>query len=230
MPSSEILRADNLSRWLPERRIVTGVTFSVAAGELVAIAGPSGAGKSSLLRLLNRLDEPTSGTVMVEGRDYRQIPSRELRRRVGMVMQRPFLFPGSVVGNIRFGPQQRGESLDAAAIASLLERMGLSGYETRDSSTLSGGEAQRVSLARALANRPCVLLLDEPTSALDDESKRQIEDIIREIVASDRLTCLMVTHDTAQAARLASRVILMRGGKLERMGTVNEVLNAKSDF
>lgn len=215
MPTNAaVLRTEHLSRWLEERKIVTDVNLEVSRGELVAIVGPSGAGKSSLLRLLNRLDEPTAGTVFAEGVDYRQIPPRELRRRLGMVMQRPFLFPGKVAENIGYGPRQRGETLSNDGIASLLDRMGLPGYAPRDTSTLSGGEAQRVALARALANRPAVLLMDEPTSALDEEAKLQIERIIVQIVREDQLTCVLVTHDAAQALRLAKRILVMRDGRL----------------
>ena len=148
--------------------IVNDVSLDVRHGELLGIVGASGSGKSSFLRLLNRLDEPTSGTVFLDGQDYRQLPPRELRRRVGMVTQRPFLFPGDVASNLRFGPLQRGETLPDGEVSALLERVGLPGFATRDVINLSGGEQQRVSLARALANRPRCLLLDEPTSALDE--------------------------------------------------------------
>ena len=125
-----------------------------------------GAGKSSFLRLLNRLDEPTSGTVLLDGKDYHEIGPRELRRRVGMVMQMAYLFPGTVAANIAFGPQQQHEPISLEQIERLLERVGLPGYQDHDVNNLSGGEAQRVSLARTLANSPEVVLLDEPTSAL----------------------------------------------------------------
>ena len=192
----------------------------------MALAGPSGAGKSSLLRLLNRLDEPTTGTVYLEGADYRQIPPRELRRKLGMVSQRPFLFPGTVAENLRFGPCQRGESLPSASVEELLVRVGLEGYATRPVANLSGGEAQRVSVARTLANSPLVLLLDEPTSSLDDASKREVELLIQKIVREQELTCVVVTHDTAQAQRLAQRALLLEAGRIVRIGRVQEVLHA----
>ena len=152
-------------------------TFSLKRGEVLAIAGPSGSGKSSLLRLLNRLDEPTSGTVFVEGKDYRSLEPRELRRKLGLVTQRPFLFPGTVAENLRFGPAQRGETLSKEAVEDLLSKVGLKGYAQRDVANLSGGEAQRVSVARTLANTPLVLLLDEPTSALDEVAKLEVESV-----------------------------------------------------
>lgn len=221
-----VLRTEHLSRSVGALMLVDDISVEVHSGEVLAVVGPSGSGKSSFLRLLNRLDEPTSGTVFVENFDYQGIPPRELRRKVGMVTQRPFLFPGTVYHNISFGPQQRGEEFPQARAEALLARVGLAGYGSRDAANLSGGEAQRVSLARALANSPLVLLLDEPTSALDDEAKGEVESLIREIIQETHLTCIVVTHDTAQAARMASRVMLLEHGRVTRIGTVNEVLHA----
>lgn len=221
-----VLRADHLSRAVKDKTLVADASFEVRAREVLAIAGPSGAGKSSLLRLLNRLDEPTSGTVYLQGTDYRQIAPRELRRQLGMVTQRPYLFPGSVEDNLRFGPAQRGEVLPQDSVEQLLARVGLQGYSERNVAKLSGGEAQRVSLARTLANSPLVLLLDEPTSALDDAAKREVETLIQQIVREQELTCVIVTHDIAQAGRLADRALLLEAGRIVRIGTVQEVLHA----
>ena len=227
MPGAPIvLSAENLSRSVGGLRLVDDISMQVRAGEVLALVGPSGSGKSSFLRLLNRLDEPTSGTVFFEGRDYRQIPPRDLRRRIGMVTQRPFLFSGTVSQNVSFGPQQRGEVFSEEQAAELLARVGLSGYAHREVANLSGGEAQRVSLARTLANSPVVLLLDEPTSALDEESKAGVESLIRDIIVEGRHTCVLVTHDIAQAARMATRVMVLQGGRAIKTGTVQEVLHA----
>ncbi|PYX41329.1 MAG: choline transporter, partial [Acidobacteria bacterium] len=189
-----VLRAESLGRSVPGKLLVDGATFEVRKGETLAIVGPSGSGKSSLLRLMNRLDEPTSGTVYLDGVDYRQIAPRELRRRVGMVLQRPFLFAGSVADNLQFGPRQRGEELSPAAVEELLSGVGLASFAARDVSNLSGGEAQRVSFARALANSPEALLLDEPTSALDDAAKRDVETLIQKIGRERDIACILVTH------------------------------------
>jgi putative ABC transport system ATP-binding protein len=224
--SDPVVRTEHLGRVVKDKVLVEDVTFKVRTGEVLAIVGPSGSGKSSLLRLLNRLDEATSGTLYVEGIDYRQIPPRELRRKLGMVNQRPYLFPGTVEENLQFGPRQRGESLSHESIEQLLVRVGLKGYSSRNVANLSGGEAQRVSVARTLANSPLVLLLDEPTSALDEASKLEVESAIQNVVHDRGLTCVLVTHDTAQAARLAERALLLESGHVVRIGTVSEVLHA----
>lgn len=224
-----LLQLQNVTRSVNGRAILSEISLEVYEGDLLCIVGPSGAGKSSLLRLLNRLDEPTSGTVLLEGRDYRQLPTRELRRRVGMVMQRPFVFPGTVAQNLRFGPTQQGRPLGNQEIEELLRSVGLSGYAAEDVGHLSGGEAQRVCFARALANRPRVLLLDEPTSALDETAKLDVEAVIRKVSAQG-ITSVLVTHDLQQARRLATRVAELRGGRLLRIGSVSEVLNVETSL
>lgn len=228
--SEPLLRTDQLCREIDGRFIVDHISLSVNAGDFVAVMGRSGAGKSSFLRLINRLDEPTSGTVYLNGQDYRTLSPRELRRHVGMMMQFAYLFPGTIADNLRFGPRQHGKDLAASDVDDLLDKVGLSGMANRDIARLSGGEAQRVSLARTLANRPEVLLLDEPTSALDNRSEREIETLITRIVRENNLTALMITHDTAQTRRIASRAMLIEAGKLISMGPVAEVLDAESDL
>jgi putative ABC transport system ATP-binding protein len=222
-----LLRAEKLRRAVGATTIVREASFSLRAGEVVAITGPSGAGKSSVLRLLNRLDAPTSGRVWLEGVETSRLDVRELRRRVGMVMQQANLFPGTVTENVRYGPALRGAgwrgadlhgtrrgTMSGGEVEALLRTVGLGGYAERDVAGLSGGEAQRVSLARTLANHPQVLLLDEPTSALDEEAKLVVEEALRAAMASVEGACLIVTHDAAQAARLAQRTLVMREGVL----------------
>ncbi|MGE5610881.1 MAG: ATP-binding cassette domain-containing protein [Bacillota bacterium] len=215
-----ILRLEHLTREVGQRLLLSDVSFDVAQGEVLAITGPSGSGKSTLLRLINRLDEPTAGTVYLAGIDYRTIPPRQLRRRVGMVMQTPWLFPGTVADNVRFGPAQWDQTISDAQVQHLLSEIGLADFADRDVSRLSGGEAQRVSLARTLANRPEILLLDEPTSALDPGSKEVIEALIIELIHEHQLTALIVTHDVNQARRMAKRAAVIVGGRLERIDDV----------
>lgn len=218
-----ILRAANLTREVEGKRIVDDVSFTIGSGDVVAIIGSSGSGKSSLLRLLNRLDEPTHGTVFVEGTDYREIAPRALRRRVGMLLQQPYLFPGSVAANLAYGPEARGRTLSSDRGAELLERVGLAGYGERAVARLSGGEAQRVSLARTLANEPEVLLLDEPTSALDEAARLGVEELICNIIQQRNLTCIIVTHDHAQAARMARRSLRLEEGRIVAEGPISEI-------
>ena len=223
-----VLETRNLTRSITGKVLVNDISVKVHQSEILAVVGPSGAGKSSFLRLINRLDEPTGGTVYLAGEDYQQLAPRELRRRVGMVMQSAYLFPGTVAENLCFGPRQHSEDLLASQIDSLLEEVGLEGFANRDVLNLSGGEAQRVSLARTLANKPQVLLLDEPTSALDGRAEREIEALLTRILRDQHLTALMVTHDTAQAERIANRAILIDAGRLILDGTVQEVLHVES--
>jgi putative ABC transport system ATP-binding protein len=223
-PAQPILKTDQLTRVAQEVRLVDRVSIDVHCCDVIAIVGPSGAGKSSFLRLLNRLDEPTEGTVYFEGVDYRTIPPRQLRQQIGMVLQQPYLFPGRVADNIRFGPQQRGESISDQQLEQLLEQVALPGYAGREVSNLSGGEAQRVSVARTLANSPKMVLLDEPTSSLDPASERDVEELLVKIFREQSLTCLIVTHDMEQAERMASKAILMQAGRVEKFGTVAEVV------
>ncbi len=225
-----VLETDRLSRIVSDKRLIDGITVRVQKSEVLAVVGPSGSGKSSFLRLLNRLDEPTSGTVYLEGTDYRQIAPQELRRRVGLVTQTPYLFPGTIADNLRFGPRQQGKDLAEETIAFLLDQVGFADRANSNVVNLSGGEAQRVSLARAIANSPTVLLMDEPTSALDEEAKVEVEALILKIVQQNALTCVMVSHDLAQAARIASRVMMVKAGRLEKIGSVTEVIHVAGNL
>src|SRR3984893_13421976 len=177
--------------------IIKGFSAEISAVGLTAMVGPSGAGKTTLLRLPNRLDDPDGGSVLFEGRNVREYPVLELRRRVQSVGQVPVTFPGSVGATI--GP----------SAAARLARVGLDGsLGGREADRLSVGEAQRMCLARSLALQPDVLALDEPTSALDTDSKAGIEHLVRSL-ADSGLTVIMVTHDPRQA-QLADHIITVR--------------------
>ncbi|GAB6861043.1 ATP-binding cassette domain-containing protein [Haloplanus litoreus] len=218
------VRAEELSYEVGGDRILDEVSLDVASGETMAIVGPSGAGKSSLLRLLNRLDEPTSGTVYLDGTDYRTLEPETLRKRVGLVPQQPALRDGTVRENVTIGPRLRGESVPEERLAELLERVGLAGYADRDVADLSGGEAQRVAIARTVVNDPEVLLLDEPTASLDSESEAAIERLLTDLLASGERTAILVTHDERQATRLADRVARFADGRIVEVGTPREVI------
>lgn len=228
MPSTAcLLEAIQLSREAPSRPgtyLLREVSFTLMRGEVLAVVGPSGAGKSTLLRTLNRLDEPTAGSVRLDGQDTREIAPRALRTRIGMVMQRAYLFPGTVAENLAFGPAQRGETLASERIESMLGGVGLEGYGSRDALTLSGGEAQRVAILRALANHPEVLLLDEPTSALDAAARESVELALESLIEGSHLTCVWVTHSEEQARKVAGHVLGLEAGRVRAWGKPAEVL------
>lgn len=190
--------------------VLDGVSCVLRQGRCTALTGPSGAGKSTMLRLLNRLIEPTSGTVVLQGRDLPSYDVRDLRRRVGLVQQTPVLLGSTVLADLRVGAPQ----LSAEQASSLLVRAGLEGMAVdRTTAGLSGGEAQRLCLARALAVEPEVLLMDEPTSALDPAAAHAVEHVVLALVA-DGLTVVLVSHDAAQTSRLADDVVSLRAGRV----------------
>lgn len=198
--------------------VLSGITTTFQAGRCTAVAGPSGAGKSTVLRLLDRLLEPTSGTVAFHGRALATYDVLELRRRIGLVQQAPVLLGDTVHADLAVGRPD----LSAPEAQALLERAGLPGLSlNRTTAGLSGGEAQRLCLARALAVGPEVLLLDEPTSALDAVAAMAVERVVRSLVA-DGLSAVLVSHDLAQARRLADDVLVLRAGKVEESGPLEQ--------
>jgi ABC-type methionine transport system ATPase subunit len=193
--------------------ILKGVNAGVPEGSITSIVGPSGAGKSTLLRCINRLVEPTAGEVYLDGAPTSGMDPLVLRRRVGMVFQLPALFGASVEDAILYGVRLAGRSADAAR---LLEMAGLdASYKDRDPQALSVGQQQRVSIARALALEPEVLLMDEPTSALDEAARRKAEELIRGLNAHLDLTIVLVSHALDQVERVADRVVLLAAGRAE---------------
>ena len=204
---------------------LSGVSVAVGEGEFVALLGTSGSGKSTLLNLFGGLDRPTEGEIVYEGRSLAPLSKREMaryrRRAVGMIFQNFNLIPTMTAAEnvelaLAFGKVRGRERAERAR--SLLSRVGLGGRTDHRPSELSGGEQQRVAVARALANRPRVLLADEPTGNLDSTRARELLALLGEMVARDRLTVLMVTHDRELAARFAGRTIFLKDGKVdERM-------------
>jgi ABC-type proline/glycine betaine transport system ATPase subunit len=201
--------------------VLRDVSARIPVGS-TCIAGPSGSGKSTLLRLLNRLADPDSGRVTYEGTDVTEREPLALRREVSLVPQLPALIDGTVHDNIAYGPRLAGHSFDAR---SCLELAGLDpDFEDRDAAKLSVGEQQRVMLARALALEPRVLLLDEPTSALDATARDAVESTLRRLRARTAISIVLVTHDTAQARRLAGYVVRIDGGRVTAQGATDQVL------
>lgn len=193
--------------------ILKGVEAAIPDGKITAILGPSGAGKSTLLRAINRLIEPTAGEVYLDGSPTSEMNPLELRRRVGMVFQLPALFGATVEEAILYGARLAGKDADAHR---LLGMVGLDIYfMDKEPQSLSVGEQQRVSIARALALEPEVLLMDEPTSALDEAARNKIEELVSELNARLGLTIVLVSHALDQVERVADRVILVAGGRTE---------------
>jgi putative ABC transport system ATP-binding protein len=202
-------------------RAVDGITLAVWRGEFLALLGSSGSGKSTLLNLLAGLDRPTAGTITVQGRDLSRMSSRELaqhrRHAVGMVFQAFNLLPNMTLEEnvelpLRFAEVERRER--SARVREVLERVGLSGRLTHRPGELSGGEQQRAALARALVNRPAILLADEPTGNLDSHTSDEILHLIGEINRFSGTTVVMVTHERALAQRFAHRIMTISDGKV----------------
>ncbi|TKX80606.1 ABC transporter ATP-binding protein [Halorubrum sp. SD626R] len=197
--------ASDLTKRYDETLVFDGLDLSVDPGEVCCLLGPSGCGKTTLLHLLAGLEDPTGGRVEIDGEavtgpDYRW----------GVVFQDPLLYPWlSVHENVEIGPRLRGEEPDPDLIDELLELVGLDGFEDADTADLSGGMAQRASLARTLANEPEVLLLDEPFSALDQLTKMELQDELLRIVDELGVTAVFVTHDIDEAVYLGDRVAVM---------------------
>jgi putative ABC transport system ATP-binding protein len=197
-------------------RALDGFTAVVPGRGVTAVFGPSGSGKSTLLRLCNRLDIPTEGRVSFCGKDIAGIDPLRLRRRVGMCFQRPTPFPGTVADNLRVAEPDASDAQMTETLARVALGSG-SGWLDRDATALSGGEAQRMCLARTLMAQPQVLLLDEPTSAVDAEAAGLIERAVREL-AQDGIPALWVTHDAAQVERTADRVVRIERGRCTGLG------------
>ncbi len=201
-------------------RRLDGLDVALPDGGLTVIAGPSGAGKSTLLRLCNRLEVPSAGIVRLRGVDVTRREPLELRREVAMVFQRPVTFAGTVHDNLR----EADRDCDAARGAELLERAGLdASFLERDAGELSGGEAQRACLARALATDPRVMLMDEPTSALDGKAAAVLERLAVGLVEGGT-PVVWVTHAEEQMRRLADHVVVLVDGRMDRSGSAVEVI------
>jgi putative ABC transport system ATP-binding protein len=199
--------------------VLSDVDAAFQSGLVTAVVGPSGAGKTSLLRCLNRLEEPHAGEILLDGANIRTLEPTSLRRRVGMIFQIPILFEGSVRSNLSYGI----DGLDDGALSERLDAVGLNGsFLDRDSAALSVGQAQRVCIARALVRGPEVLLMDEPTSALDKDATARIESLIRHLTEGE-LAVALVTHDLAQASRVADKALLLVEGRVQAQGSMDDV-------
>lgn len=200
-------------------RILDGISDHIHKGSTTAIVGPSGAGKSTLLRLLNRFEEPTAGSIHLDGQPLPSFDIHSLRRRVGLVAQHTTMLTPTVGQEVRVARAD----LPDADVHRLLMRVALPDITLNaPTATLSGGESQRVALARSLAVAPEVLLLDEPTSALDERSAQAVDEVIRSLV-TEGLTVVMVSHDLERVVDLAESVIVLDRGRLVERGAPDEI-------
>ena len=209
--------------------VLKGIDFQVADGEVVCVIGPSGSGKSTLLRCVNRLEDPTSGTILIEGEDITD-PDADvdrLRTLIGMVFQQFNLFPHlDVLRNLTIAQTKvlkRSEDEANEVARAVMERVGLLDKIDEYPIRLSGGQQQRVAIARALAMNPDMMLFDEPTSALDPELIGEVLDVMRGL-ARDGMTMMVVTHEMSFARDVADRVVFMDGGVVVEEGTPEELL------
>ncbi|MCZ3387239.1 MAG: ATP-binding cassette domain-containing protein [Actinomycetia bacterium] len=213
-PAPELFTLDVVTFVAGGRPILDGVSDHIHEGHVTAIVGPSGSGKSTLLRMLNRLEEPTSGRISFRGTPLPELDVRSLRRRVGMVAQRPAMLTGRIDDEVRVGEL----ALTDADVDELLTRVALDHIERdRHPADLSGGEQQRLALARALAVGPEVLLLDEPTSALDRKAAQSVDSVIAGL-AGMGLSVVLVSHDLQRAAALTHDALVLDHGQLVDRG------------
>ncbi len=228
--AAAVIEIKDLHKYFGSLEVLKGIDFHVDAGEVVCVIGPSGSGKSTLLRCVNRLEEPTSGTILIEGDDITDIDADvdALRTKIGMVFQQFNLFPHlTVLKNLTIAQRRvlkRSKAESEQIAREMLERVGLSEKVDEFPARLSGGQQQRVAIARALSMRPDMMLFDEPTSALDPELIGEVLDVMRSL-AEDGMTMLVVTHEMSFAEEVADRVVFMDAGVVVEEGRPSKILN-----
>src|SRR5918992_1526156 len=218
------VRLQGISHRFGQVTALDGVSLDIAPGELLTLLGPSGCGKTTLRRIIAGFERPSEGRVMLDGEDITSLPPN--RRPTNLVFQRPTLFPHlDVYNNVAFGLQVAGVSRaqQRERVAEALALVRLEGYEKRRSHELSGGQMQRIALARALVNRPAVLLLDEPLSALDLKIRLEMEVELRRVHRETGATFVYVTHDQREAMALSDRLVVIDRGGVEQVGTPTDV-------
>src|SRR5713101_3743742 len=217
-----VLELRDISKHYPTHHAVNGVTLNIARGEFFSLLGPSGCGKTTTLRMIAGFEDPTSGEIRLNGAAIQHL--KPYQRNVSTVFQNYALFPHlTVQQNVEFGLRRKGEDDIGRRVREVLELVQLSGKETRRPTEISGGERQRVALARSLVLAPDVLLLDEPLSALDPQLRKQVRAELKDLQRRVGVTFLFVTHDQEEALSMSDRIAVMNGGVVEQVGTPQEI-------
>ncbi len=221
----------NISKRYNEKYIIEGFNLDVAQGEFVTIVGASGSGKTTILKMINGLIEPTSGEILVEGRLISEQDIILLRRSIGYAIQGSILFPHlTVEQNIAYVPHLKGEKNIKPMIQQWIKSVGLSEEMLkRYPWELSGGEQQRVGIARAMITNPQIILMDEPFGAVDEITRSQLQKLIKRLHADSGATILFVTHDISEALYLGTKTLIINGGKIEQFATPDEIKNAPAN-
>jgi tungstate transport system ATP-binding protein len=229
-PLSSIIEVAGLTHSYGKREVLQDLNLSIGKGEVFTLIGPTGAGKTTLLRIVDLLEVPGAGEVYFDGKCIPRSGKQrlEIRRRMSFIHQKPQVFNLSVYDNVACGLGWRGEKKNRIAekVDHILEMVGLEGYRNRNARTLSGGEAQRVALARSLVLEPEVLLLDEPTANLDPISTAKIEQLISHIARQHNTTMIMATHDMSQGQQLADRIGVLLSGRLVQTGNATDIFRS----
>ncbi len=223
------LEIDGLGKRYGSAEILKDICLTVKRGEVLALIGPTGSGKTTLLRLVNLLEEASLGRILIEGRETAAFSKKDkllARRRMAMVFQKPVMFKAKVADNVSFGLKMRGRD-DSRKMEEALAAVGLSGYENRDANTLSGGEMQRIALARALVLEPELLILDEPTANLDPKSAEAIDRLLQDLATGKKTTVILATHNMRECLKLASIVAVLQAGRLTAVGKPEEIFRSR---
>ncbi len=225
-----MLEAKNIAQSYSGADIVEDISLTLESGDVFALIGPTGSGKTTLMKMLDLLEKPSSGTILFDGIDVTNDERDRLaaRRRMALVQQKPIVFNMNVYDNVAVGLKWRGVDRNSRKkkVQHALELVGMAGYAKRDAKTLSGGETQRIALARALVLEPDLLFLDEPTANLDPNSVAKIEEVIENVIKEHEIAVFMTTHDMVQGQRLSDKVGVLIDGHMQQVGTPEQIFNA----
>ena len=224
----------NVTKKYGDKAVLSDINLSIKSHEFFVLAGSSGGGKTTLLKMINRLIEPNQGQVLIDDQDIQTINLRDLRLQIGYVLQQIALFPNmTVLENISIIPTMKGWSKREIRerVLELLPLVGLDAekYLNRYPHELSGGEAQRIGILRAIACKPKIILMDEPFSALDPISRKQLQELVKDLQKTLKITTVFVTHDMSEGMAMADRIAILKDGELQQVGRPQEILNAPAN-